>query len=101
MVKVSPVGAPANIDATFTRRERPVFSCIGGKLVHCETDGLGGPRVKTQFRAVRSDPRPDKVCKVRELGARQILHIDPMPLVPNQQVLIGGKRLKAFSEAPD
>jgi hypothetical protein len=33
--------------------------------------------------------------------ARQILHIDPMPLVPDQQVLIGGKRLKTFSEAPD
>jgi preprotein translocase subunit SecF len=47
--------------------------------VHCETDGLGGGCVQTQVRAARSDPRPDEVGKVRELGADQIFYTNSPP----------------------
>jgi hypothetical protein len=40
--------------------------------VQCETDGLGGGCVQTQLGAMHSDPRPDKIHKVRELGAYQV-----------------------------
>ncbi len=52
--------------------------------MQCKTDRLGGGCVQTQLRAVHSDPGPDEVRKVRELGAHQILHINSLPLIPDQ-----------------
>ena len=63
--------------------------------------GVRGSCFQTQLRAVQSDPRPDKIRKVRELGAHQILHVNPLPFVPDQQVLIGGKRPDTLNEASD
>src|SRR6266478_8328149 len=47
------------------------------------------------------DPGPHKIGKIGELGAHQILDVNSLPLVPDQQVLIGRKRLDALSEALD
>src|SRR5712672_1940398 len=47
------------------------------------------------------DPGPHKIGKVCELGAHQILNINSMPLILDQQVLIGRKCLDALSEALD
>src|SRR5215467_14521410 len=46
-----------------------------------------------------TDAGTNKVGEVRELGANQILDLDPIPLVADQQVLIGRKRLDALGEA--
>jgi hypothetical protein len=48
-----------------------------------ETDRLSGRRVQTQLRAVHSQPGPDKIRKMRELGAHQLIDIDSLPLVPD------------------
>src|SRR5215467_15862124 len=48
-----------------------------------------------------TDAGTNKVGEVRELGANQILDLDPIPLVADQQVLIGRKRLDALGEALD
>jgi hypothetical protein len=64
---------PANIDTTRSRRERPVFAGVGGEFVEREPDGLRGSGAQPQPGAVRSDPRPQKVRKMRELGAAEIL----------------------------
>jgi hypothetical protein len=50
---------------------------------------------------VYRDPGPHKIGKIGELGAHQILDVNSLPLVPDQQVLIGRKRLDALSEALD
>ena len=47
------------------------------------------------------DPGPHEIGKKGELGPRQILNINSLPLVPDQQVLIGRKCLDAVSEALD
>jgi hypothetical protein len=52
-------------------------------------------------RAADSDARSEKIRKVRELGAHQILDIDSLPFVFDQLVLIGRKRLDALCKAPD
>jgi hypothetical protein len=69
--------------------------------VQCETDASGGSCVQSQFRALQRDPGPDNVCKMRELGAHRVFYINSLPLVSDQQVLIGRKRMDALSEAPD
>src|SRR5262249_17975230 len=74
---------------------------VGRKLVECEADGLGGDRVQVQLLAAYGDPRSDHVGKMRKLGAHQVLCIDALPLVTNQQVLIGRERLEALGEAAD
>src|SRR5262250_603020 len=43
---------PGDIDATFVRRECPVFSSIGGKLMEREPDGLGGSCPQAQLWAM-------------------------------------------------
>jgi hypothetical protein len=58
---------------------------------------LGGGRIQTQLRAVDIDPRASKIRKVCELGTHQILDINSLPLVPDQQVLIGRERLNSLS----
>jgi hypothetical protein len=95
------VNPPTYVNVTGVCRQRAVFTGIGRKLVECEPDGLRGDCIQTHLRAVRSDPRPQKVRKMRELGAHQILDINALPLVPDQQVLIGRERLNALSEALD
>ncbi len=72
------IGSPTDIDMTVIRRERPIFSGVGRKLVECETDGLGGCCVQTQLRTMHRDPRPDKIGKEGKLGAHQILDIDSL-----------------------
>ncbi len=54
-----------------------------------------------QLRTVHGDPRPDKVREMREVSAYQVLQIGSLPLVPTQQVLVGGERLDALRESPD
>ena len=62
---------------------------------------LSSRRVQAYRRAVHRDPGPDKIGKVCELGAHQILDINSLPLVLDQQVLIGRKCLDTVSEALD
>src|SRR5262249_47611483 len=61
----------------------------------------GSARPQACRRAVHRDPGPHEIGKKGELGSRQILDINSLPLVPDQQVLIGRKRLDAVSEALD
>jgi hypothetical protein len=100
IVKTSPTG-PQQTFTPLIRRERSVFAGIGRELVQCKTDRLGGSRIQAQLWAVDIDPRTNKIRKVRELGAHQIFDIDSLPLVPDQQILIGRERLNALGEAPD
>src|SRR5260370_2530272 len=69
--------------------------------MQCQTDGLGGGRIQAQPWAVDRDSRPDKICKMCELGAHQLLDIDSLPPVLDQQVLIGCERADALIKAPD
>src|SRR5260370_35617133 len=78
-----------------------MFGGIGCKLMQCQTDGLGSGRIQVQPWAVDRDPRADKVGKMCELGAHQLIDIDSLPLVPDEQVLIGCERPDALIKAPD
>jgi hypothetical protein len=42
-----------------------------------------------------------EVGEMRELGAYQILDLDPFPSAPDEEILIGCKRPNALGEAPD
>jgi hypothetical protein len=93
---------PIHIYAPAVRRQRAIFDSVGGKLVECDTDDFRGGCVKTQIRrAVQRNPNPDKISKLPELGANQIPHSNSLPLVLDQQIMIGCERLDAFSETPD
>jgi hypothetical protein len=83
------IGPPADNDMTRIRRERPVFPRIGGELVERQPDGLGGSRLHAQLGAIHDDPRANKICEMRDLGARQVLDVYAAPITPHQQVLIG------------
>jgi hypothetical protein len=50
--------------------------------MQCETDGLGGGRIQAQPWAIDRDSRPDKICKMRKLGAHQFFDIDTLPPIP-------------------
>jgi hypothetical protein len=50
---------------------------------------------------VQRNPNPDKIRKVRELGANQIRYSNSLPFIPDQQIMIGCERLHAFAEGPD
>jgi hypothetical protein len=54
-----------------------------------EPDGLRGRRFQAQPGATNSDTKVDEVGEKRELGANQVLDIDPFPFIPNEQVLTG------------
>ena len=69
--------------------------------MQCQTDCLGGGRMQAQPWAVDRDSRPDKICKMCELCAHQLLDIDSLPPVLDEQVLIGCERPNALIEAPD
>ena len=97
----APVKSPANVHAACVHRKRAIFAGIGRKLVECKADRLGGCRVQPYRRAMHRDPGPHEIGKMGELGAHQILDINSLPLIPDQQVLIGCKCLDAFSEALD
>ena len=53
-----------------------------------EPDRLSGRRVQAQLGAMHGDARANEAGEVRELGANQVLDLDPVPFVANQQVLI-------------
>jgi hypothetical protein len=57
--------------------------------------------IQAQLQGVHSDPRSYKATKMRERGADQLIDIDSLPLVPDQQVLIGCERPDALIKAPD
>jgi hypothetical protein len=82
-------GPPGHIDATPTRRKCPVFPGIGGELVERKPDGLRGSRIEAQPGAVQGNTRTDKIGKMRELGANQVFDLDPVPFIPDEQVLVG------------
>ncbi len=82
------IDPPAEIHTTLVRRERPVFAVVGGELVKREPDGLCGSRFQVEPGAVDDDARTNEVGEVRELGAHQVLDIDPVPFVADKQVLI-------------
>ncbi len=69
--------------------------------MQCETNGLRGGCIQTQFGTVEGDPNPDKIREVRELGAHKIFDIDSLPLALDQQVQVGCERLDALSEPLD
>src|SRR5262249_13677967 len=79
---------PGDADTTPSRRERPVLSSVGGKLVEREPDGLRGSCLEAQLGAMDSDTRTNEVGEQRELGVNQVLGLDPVPFVADQQVLI-------------
>ena len=83
------VGPPAHLDAADLHRQRAVLASIGRKLVKCQTNCLGRGCIQTQFRAMHREPGAHKIGKVGELGARQVFDINSLPLVADQQVLIG------------
>ena len=83
------IGAPADIDETAIRRERPIFPRVGGKLVERKPDRLRGSCLQAQPGPVRGDTRTNEAGEGRELGTNQILDLDPVPLIPHQQVLVG------------
>ena len=92
------VNLPTHFDMAGICRECTVFAGIGRKLVECETDGLGRSRVQMQFRAVHSDPRSQKICKVRELSAHQTVRISSLPFTADQQALGGRECPDALGE---
>ncbi len=91
---------PAHFDTASSCRQRAIFGGVGRKFVQCETDGLRGCCIQTHSGAVDSDPGPDTIRKVRELGTHKIVNINSLPLIPDQQVQIGRERLDALSEPP-
>src|SRR6266566_979813 len=96
------VNPPTHIYATAVHRQRVIFDSVGRKLVECETDDFRGGCVETQIRrAAQRYPNPDKICKVREVGANQIRYSNSLPLVPDQQIMIGCECLDPVREAPD
>jgi hypothetical protein len=95
------VGAPANIDATRVHRERPIFPSIGSEFVERGSDDLRGSCIQSQLGATHDDTRANEFGEGRELGANQVLDFDPMPLVPDEEVLICRKRLDALGEVFD
>src|SRR5262249_24337300 len=46
-------------------------------------------------------PRTNEVGEMRELGVNQVFNINSLPLVSEEQVLIGRKRLETLGEARD
>jgi hypothetical protein len=72
------LGPPADIDTTRIRRERPVFPGVGGELMECQSDGLRCSRLQAQFGALRGDTGTNEIGEVRELGANQVLGLDPL-----------------------
>jgi hypothetical protein len=71
------------------RRERPILPGICGKFVECEPDGLRGSRMQTRLGATHGDTRANKIGEARELGANQVLDLDPMPFILDEEILIG------------
>jgi hypothetical protein len=78
------------MQAARIHRERPVFSGVGGKFVECdvecEPDGLRGSRIQTQLGAVHDNTRANEIGEGRELGANQVLDLDPMPCIADEEV---------------
>jgi hypothetical protein len=66
-----------------------------------KSDGLRGSRLQAQFGAVHGNAKTDQVGQMRQLGADQILDLDPIPFVPDEQVLTGRKRLDELGKALD
>jgi hypothetical protein len=95
------LGPPANIHAPGILRQRPVFAGVGGKFVEREPDGLRGCCVQRQRGAARRDTRTKKVGEGRDLGANQVLDLDPFPFALDEQVLTNCKRPNAVGEAPE
>jgi hypothetical protein len=81
--------SPGDMNLTFIRRQRPVFSGIGGEFVEREPDGLRGSRREAPLRPMDVDPRANEVGEVRELGPNQVSDPNSMPFVADEQVLIG------------
>src|SRR5215475_3442526 len=99
--KVVAAGGPADVHTTSISRERPVFAGVGGEFVQGEPDGLRRICSEAQFGATNVDTRTNEVGEIRELTANQVIDVNSPPLVPDEQVLVGGKRLDAFGEAVD
>jgi hypothetical protein len=99
IMKVFARKPPAYVDPAGVHRQRAVFAGIGCQLMEREADRLCTSSFQAQLRAVHSDPRPYKVRKMRELGADQLINIDPLPFITDQQVLIGCERPDAFIKA--
>jgi hypothetical protein len=66
-----------------------------------EPDRLRRSRIQTQLGAEHDDTRTNKIGEGRKLGASQIIDLDPTPCVPDEEVLIGCKRLDAIRETFD
>jgi hypothetical protein len=95
------ITCPGNVDAAFQIRERAVFPGIGGKLIQRQADTLSSSRSEEQPRTMDQDALTDEIGEVGELGAHQIMYADPVPLILDQQVLIGCECLQALREARD
>src|SRR5262249_11927419 len=95
------VRPPADIHTAPVRRERPIFPGIGGEFVEREPDCLRGSRLQAKLGATHGDARTNEVGEMRELGVNQVFNINSLPLVSDQQVLIGRKRLETLGEARD
>jgi hypothetical protein len=81
------VKPPANINLAVICRQCSVFTGIGGKLMQCETNGFRRGSIQMQLRTVHRDPGPDEICKMRELGACQVVKFGGTLLVPIEQIL--------------
>jgi hypothetical protein len=80
---------PANIHTTSICRKRPVFAGVRSKFMKREPEGLRTDRVEAQLGAIQDNARTNQIGEMRELGAHQLLDVNSLPLVPEQQVLIG------------
>jgi hypothetical protein len=58
-------------------------------------------RIQSQLGAAHDDTRTNEIGEGRELGANQVLDFDPSPFVPDEEVLIGCKRLDALGKSLD
>jgi hypothetical protein len=85
------VGPPADIDTTGIHRECPVFPPVGSELMEHEPDGLRESSLQLQLGAVDGNARTNEVGQMRQLGQDQVLDLDPIPFVPDEQVLTGPK----------
>jgi hypothetical protein len=94
------ITVPAMVANAPIKVELPATSSISGSeitadilpaeiFVKREPDGLCGSRFQVEPGAVDDDARTNEVGEVRELGAHQVLDIDPVPFVADKQVLIG------------
>jgi hypothetical protein len=77
------VALPADIDSPPVRRERPIFTGVGGEFVKRKTDGLRGNRIQAQHGTVQGYTGTNEIREMRELGANQFRDLNPTPFVLN------------------